>query len=148
YIGSTACAQCHQELYDVFIQSGHPWILTPVVNGEPPDYPFTNLPSPPAGYNWADISYIIGGYHWKARFLDQDGYIITGEDENATTQYNLFNPEINLGNEWVGSHPGEANLPDDCGRCHTTGYVPEGHQDGRPGIIGTWAFPGIQCEAC
>jgi hypothetical protein len=148
YVGSTACAECHQELYDVFSQSGHPWKLNPVVNGEPPDYPFSSLPSPPEGYTWDDVSYVIGGYNWKARFIDQQGYIITGPDENATTQYNLFNSAINMGDEWVGYHAGEANLPYDCGSCHTTGYVPEGHQDDRPGIIGTWAFPGIQCEEC
>jgi len=36
----------------------------------------------------------------------------------------------------------------DCGGCHTTGYSSEGHQDGLEGIVGTWAFPGIQCEEC
>lgn len=148
FIGSEACAECHQDLYDVFIQSGHPWKLNPVVNGEPPDYPFSDLPSPPPGYTWDQISYVIGGYNWKARFMDQQGYIITGEDENATTQYNLYNEALDMGDEWVGYHAGEANLPYDCGECHTTGYSPRGHQDDMPGIIGTWAFPGVQCEAC
>ena len=36
----------------------------------------------------------------------------------------------------------------DCGTCHTTGYKPEGNQDGLPGLKGTWAEPGIQCESC
>ena len=35
--------------------SGHPWKLNKVVDGEPPDYPYTNLPSPPEGYTWDDI---------------------------------------------------------------------------------------------
>ena len=38
--------------------------------------------------------------------------------------------------------------PYNCGSCHTTGYNPEGNQDGLPGLIGTWAEAGIQCEAC
>jgi hypothetical protein len=135
-------------MYDLFIQSGHPWQLTAVTNSEPPTYPFTTLPEPPAGYSWDDISYVVGGYHRKAHFLDQEGYIITGADENATTQYNLFNDEIDLGDEWVAYHAGEANLPYDCAECHTTGYLPEGNQDGRPGLIGTWAEAGVQCEAC
>jgi hypothetical protein len=128
--------------------SGHPYKLTAVVDGQPPEYPFTEIPNPPEGYTWDDISYVIGGYNWKARFIDQDGYIITGEDENATTQYNFYNEELDLGDEWVAYHPGEAELSYDCGGCHTTGYLPEGNQDGRPGLVGTWAFGGIQCEAC
>ncbi len=146
YVGSETCAECHEELYNIFIESGHPWKLNRVVDGEPPDYPFTNLTSPPDGYSWDDISYVIGGYNWKARFIDQDGYIITG-DEGDTTQYNFFNPDAGLGNEWVPYHPGE-ELPYDCGACHTTGYSPMGNQDGLPGLIGTWAEEGIQCEEC
>jgi hypothetical protein len=148
FVGSQACAECHQDLYDSFMLSGHPYKLTAIVDGQPPEYPFTEIPNPPEGYTWDDISYVIGGYNWKARFIDQDGYIITGEDENATTQYNIFNEELELGDNWVAYHPGEDELPYDCGSCHTTGYLPEGNQDGRPGLIGTWAFDGIQCEAC
>ena len=45
-------------------------------------------------------------------------------------------------------HSGEENLPYDCGSCHTTGYSPRGNQDDLPGLVGTWAEEGIQCEAC
>ena len=38
--------------------------------------------------------------------------------------------------------------PYDCGVVHTTGYIPEGNQDGLPGLIGTWAEDGIGCEEC
>ena len=148
FISSEACAECHQEIYDVFIQSGHPYKLNAVVDGQPPQYPFTEITDTPDGYTWDDISYVIGGYNWKARFIDQNGYIITGADENATTQYNLYNEEIDLGDDWVGYHAGEENLPYNCGTCHTTGYSPIGNQDSLPGLVGTWAFGGIQCEAC
>lgn len=146
FIGTEACAECHQEISDVFMDSGHPYKLTKVVDGQPPEYPFTDLPGPPEGYTWDDISYVIGGYNWKARFIDQDGFIITG-DEDGTTQYNFFNPDVELGNEWVAYHPGEEK-PYDCGACHTTGYSPEGNQDGLEGLVGTWAFGGVQCEEC
>jgi hypothetical protein len=146
YVGSEACAECHQDTYDVFMDSGHPYKLTKVENGVPPDYPFSKLPGPPDGYSWDDISYVIGGYNWKARFIDQDGFIITG-DENATTQYNLWNEDLGMGDEWVAYHAGE-ELPYDCGGCHTTGYRAEGNQDGMPGMIGTFAAGGIQCEEC
>jgi len=124
------------------------------VDGQPPDYPFTELPNPPEGYTWDDISYVIGGYHWKARFMDQEGYIITNPpgatvtDTEYLNQYNFANEIIDREAGWVKYKSGAENLPYDCGTCHTTGYSPEGNQDGRPGIVGTWAEPGIQCEAC
>lgn len=146
FIGSEACAECHQDLYDTFALSGHNWKLNRVVDGTPPDYPFSDVPEPPEGYAWDDILYVIGGYNWKARFVDQEGFIITGDAE-ATTQYNLENENLSLGDEWVAYHAGE-EVPYDCGSCHTTGYVPRGNQEGLPGLVGTWAFDGIQCEEC
>jgi hypothetical protein len=139
------------EIYDVFITSGHPWKLNKVVDGQPPDYPFTEVSEPPEGYTWDDVTYVIGGYNWKARFIDQEGYIITG-DADATTQYNFANPDTGKDEpEWVPYHAGEENKPYNCGPCHTTGYSAwpsDAHQDDLPGIVGTWAEPGIQCERC
>ena len=89
---------------------------------------------------------MIGGYNWKARFIDHEGFIITG-DENATTQYNFWNEELEMGDSWVAYHAGEER-PYNCGTCHTTGYSPEGNQDDLPGFIGTWEEGGIQCEEC
>ncbi|RME99676.1 MAG: hypothetical protein D6768_14550 [Chloroflexi bacterium] len=148
YAGRESCKECHEERYNEFMQSGHPYKLNKVVDGQPPEYPFSEVPNPPEGYTWDDITYVIGGYGWKARFIDKDGFIITGADENATTQYNLYNEDIDMGDNWVGYHAGEKEVPYNCGTCHTTGYNPEGHQDGLPGLIGTWSEPGIQCEAC
>ena len=154
YIGSQTCAGCHKDIYDAFMKTGHAWKLNSVVDGQPPVYPFTEVPSPPEGYTWNDISYIIGGYNWKARFINQDGYIITDKpgavvsDTTYLNQYNLANE--NLGKEagWVTYKSGTAELKYDCGSCHTTGYSPQGNQDDKPGLVGTWAEPGIRCEAC
>ena len=148
YVGSETCATCHGAVADVVNMSGHPYKLNKVVDGQPPEYPFTEVPNPPEGYTWDDVSYVIGGYNWKARFIDQDGYIITGADENATTQWNLANDELGFGTGWAGYHAGEVEKPYSCGSCHTTGYSEEGNQDGLPGMVGTWSEPGIQCEAC
>jgi len=147
FIGTDACAECHQDIYEKFVRSGHNYKLNAVVDGQPPEYPFSTLPAPPDGYTWDDITYVIGGYNWKARFIDQRGYIITG-DADAKTQYNLFNRDLNMGNNWVAYSAGQVDKPYDCGSCHTTGYSPIGNQDGLPGMIGTWAAPGIQCEEC
>lgn len=148
YVGSQACAECHEELFEQYSDSGHAHPLTAVVDGEAPDFPFSEVPNPPEGYTWGDISYVIGGYNWKAQFIDLDGYIITGGEEITRTQYNLENETLETGDEWVAYHPGESELAYDCGGCHTTGYVPDGNQDGLPGLVGTWAFEGVQCESC
>ena len=49
---------------------------------------------------------MIGGYNWKARFIDQNGFIITG-DANATTQYNFANEVVGNDAHWVPYHAGE-----------------------------------------
>jgi hypothetical protein len=135
------------------MKSGHPWKLNKIEGGLPPDYPFRDLRQPPEGYTWDDISYVIGGYWWKARFIDQEGYIIT--DAPGTTgnveyqnQWNYTNDNLNQDGRWVIYKSGTEKLVYDCGACHTTGYNPSGNQDDLPGLIGTWAEPGIQCEAC
>ena len=153
YAGSATCSGCHKDIYDTFVRSGHPWKLNKVVDGQPPDYPFRQLTELPQGYTWADISYVIGGYWWKARFMNQEGYIITGAPgESGNTEYlnqfNYANPTLGMDDDWVPYKSGTENLPYDCGACHATGYSPQGNQDGLPGIVGTWAEPGIQCEAC
>jgi hypothetical protein len=151
YIGSEKCGECHEAEYSKFVLSGHPYKLTKIENGEPPSFPFDSItggvPDPPQGVTWDDITYVIGGFGWKTRFMDREGYIITG-DENATTQYNFAHEELEIPAGWVAYHAGEENKPFDCGACHTTGYSPQGHQDDLEGIIGTWAFPGVQCEEC
>lgn len=157
YVGSAACSKCHLEIYETFMKSGHPWKLTPVVNGRPPAYPFTQLENPPAGYTWNDISYVIGGYNWEARFMDKRGYIITGRpgasagDAGYLNQYNYANAAVGRDAAWVTYKSGQPQLQYDCGACHTTGYSvwpPDSHQDNMPGAVGTWAEPGIQCERC
>ncbi len=126
--------------------------MSPVVDGQPPNYPFTDIAEAPQGYSWADVSYVIGGYNWKARFLDLEGYIITGPDENATTEYVFANPTTGHDEpSWSGYQAGEVGLVYDCGACHTTGYSnwpPGSHQDDVPGFVGTWAEEGVQCERC
>ena len=73
YLGTSGCAGCHQEIASSFLKTGHPYKLNKVENGKRPIYPFSTVPSPPSGYSWSDITYVIGGYGWKARFIGQDG---------------------------------------------------------------------------
>ncbi len=154
YVGSAACGECHTDTYEVFMQSGHPYKLNPVVDGQPPEYPFTTVDQLPEGYTWDDISYVIGGYNWKYRFVDTEGYIVTGVpdargDGNTeyVSQYNFANSIVGKDAGWAAYHPGEER-PYSCGTCHTTGYDPDTPTEGMPGIVGSWAEPGIQCEEC
>jgi hypothetical protein len=57
-------------------QSGHPWIINKLESGEPPDYPTASVCAL-RSYTWDDILYVVGGYSWKARFVNQEGFIIT-----------------------------------------------------------------------
>ena len=85
YEGPEFCSECHEAQYNLWKSSGHPYIFMEGQNAKHRPIPL------PEGHTWDDISYVIGGYNWKARFIDQDGFIITG-DEDAATQYNFFNP--------------------------------------------------------
>jgi hypothetical protein len=140
FVGSQTCAECHQEYYDRFTASGHPWILNPVAAARP--LPATALSGRAEGLR-ANVAYVVGGYNWKANFVDKTGALVTGE----TAQLNFANRLLQTDEQLVPYHPGE-ELPYDCGACHTTGYVAEGNQDGRAGMVGTFTLPGVQCEAC
>ena len=143
YVGSQVCAECHQDTYDRFIRSGHPWILNPVDGDAAPTIPSKAIKSPPEGLAWSDIAYVIGGYNWKANFVSSDGFVVTGE----AAQFNLENDPIERDAAWVAYHPGE-EIAYDCGACHTTGYDSRGNQSNVAGMVGTFALPGVQCEAC
>ncbi len=197
YAGSDACGECHAENYAAWSNSAHPYKIVAkadVVAGTA--YPefvqqirgelaavdadfFTDNASlmsinantfPSGGFD--DVSYVIGGYGWKARFMNLDGYIITGTDngtedtaDDDKVQYNfpyepdLFGPSA-YGDVVASSatyHTGELK-PYDCGTCHTTGWIPDldaatdgdlsDNQDGLEGIHGTWVETGIGCEGC
>ena len=144
YVGHDTCQPCHSAIYDDYTDSGHPYKLNKV-DGGPPEYPFSEVPSPPEGYTWDDITYVIGGYFWKARFVDTEGYIITGDE----VQFNLAT------GDWSSYHADEdpGTKPYNCGKCHTTGWQTTeenggARQDGLEGMAGTFAAGGVQCEGC
>ncbi len=155
YAGSEACAGCHSAIYNKFVESGHSYKLSKVVDNMAPTFPFSVLPPIPnsdglsdgdntlgAPGSYGDVSYVIGGYNWKARFVDTNGYIITGDD----VQYNFET------DGWVAYHADETDKPYDCGKCHTTGWIAyeDGglRQDNLPGMDGTFFKGGVHCEEC
>jgi hypothetical protein len=198
YAGSASCESCHEENYAGWVNSAHPYKVVSkddVVAGTA--YPawvsalqgelfavdddfFTDQAAlltidadtfPNGG--WDDVTYVIGGYGWKARFMGLDGYIITGNDNGTPNdtadddkiQYNLpYEPDLFGPNAYADVdassatyHTGELK-PYTCGTCHTTGWIPDldaetdndltDNQDGLAGIWGTWVETGVGCEAC
>ncbi len=166
FIGSDQCGQCHTIQYASFVQTGHPFKLNKVENGVQPSYPFTTLNGvlqritdddaaagdPKAGTDntlgtpvtWDDVTYVIGGYFWKARFIDQNGAIVTG----SSVQYNFATDAMSSYNNNV------TDKPYNCGNCHVTGWrhqdaaLNDNRQDNLPFMDGTFFEGGIQCEAC
>lgn len=154
YVSAATCGDCHTTQYTDVFASGHPYKLNKV-EGAPPTYPASTSPGvpdvPAILASWNDVTYVIGGYGWKARFIGTDGYIVTGNAGDGV-QYNLPLTRVGTSATWVEYHPGEQK-PYDCGSCHTTGWqslAENGgvHQDGLEGIHGTWEEPGITCEQC
>ncbi|MBW6517945.1 MAG: NapC/NirT family cytochrome c [ANME-2 cluster archaeon] len=141
YVGAEECKVCHSDKYNDWVTTGHNYKLsTPdEILAVRPDLPM------PEGYSKEDILYVIGGWGWKARFIGTDGYIITKTGENrdidGKNQYNIAT------GEWVDYNAGKEKKYD-CTKCHNTGSSYESDQDNLPGMVGSWEFRGIQCEAC
>lgn len=188
YAGSAVCSACHSGHAAAFAKMGHGYKLTKVVNGQAPVFPFDSITGgvpatlpkqthwDPAGgggagawvegapYTWNDVSYVIGGFAWKLRFVDKEGYIVTSADDGAVknpTQWLFANAELaktaqytNYETNYEKTNAGKRK-PYDCGSCHTTGWIPCPigdasckRQDDLPGMAGSFAEPGVQCEAC
>lgn len=165
--GAEYCKTCHEANYNDWTASGHPYKL---MKGEEAKHRPIPLPQ---GYNWPiageelkefDVSYVIGGYKWKSRYIDKDGYIITTTCEenppfvegctprDGVNQYNY------LTGTWNNYNAGVEKKPYNCGTCHTTNWVADDdwetdgdlsdNQDGLPGMHGTFDAGGVHCEQC
>ncbi len=160
YAGSEACRDCHQAEYEKWVESGHGYKLTAIDAKAPTeDFPsFAAYPNdavePPLGLGWDEVSYVIGGYGWKMRWLDEDGFVVTSGRAAQPVQYNFEN------RSWATYHTEDeaGTKPYDCGSCHTTGWVADedaaddgdwsDNQGGLRGMRGTFFATGVQCEAC
>ena len=159
YVGSEACAPCHQGKYDTWIVSGHPYKFTVVEGGVPPTYPpeaknFQDTWMDGLGdgsHTWNDIAGVIGGYGWKARFVGTDGHIVgTAGSEFSTglahNQINFYGGE-DLG--WADYHPADVKIYNySCFKCHTTGGDTTGTWLAGVDGLGTFTEGGIGCESC
>ena len=151
--GSDWCFDCHPTQYNDWRVSGHPYKLVPAEDAHVRPIPL------PSGIRWDDISYVIGGYKWKSRYMDDQGYIITTVfDEDTGLPIDGMNQYNYMTDKWANYHAGEVGKPYNCGACHTSGWIPDedaetdddlsDNQDGLPGIWGTFQVGGIHCEEC
>lgn len=159
YVGSAACSDCHPSYADLTATHGHTHALKPIT-GQPPQYPDVaprvGVPSPPPGFNWSDISYVIGGYLFSAHFVNQLGYVLTTGETGVDTEWILPFTPTGATAEFIAFRPDrQAPLPfsfDWVSRV-TTGAEPPAeppppNQGDRPGIAGIWFEAGVRCEAC
>jgi hypothetical protein len=159
YIGSAACAACHPDYAELTHAHGHGQALKRVEDAAP-QYPAAGtragVPNPPVGRTWRDVSYVIGGYTHGAFFVDADGYVLTDGTAGTHAQWYLDFLQNGTTASFAAYKP-EQTQPRayayECFRCHAVGAQPQDaarpqFQDGRPGIQGTWAEPGVTCEAC
>jgi hypothetical protein len=184
YAGKQACFGCHTSIKPIdlteFNRSGHPWKIERIdstkvgLDGVFRPFPTgTNelgVPLAPEalalGYHYdelyqdSSVSFLIGGFGWKARWMNKDGYIFEG----TKAQYNLgtIHPDkrghasynaANVGNAVFALRTPTGALYN-CGACHTTGWkkydaVNSPYRfENRPGFDGTFFEFGVQCEGC
>jgi hypothetical protein len=144
YVGSSNCAECHQEIYDIQVNSMHTKMIQDVKKD--PSVIVADFPTLPedADFELEKVVYTIGS-KFKQRYMlrkDRDGkenYRIGNYQWNTETKkwqnYSVFKdwyhdawPEDN--NEIPTSHT--------CDGCHFTGYM----------STATRVEPGINCENC
>ncbi len=160
YVGSDACALCHQENFDTWKVSGHPYKFTVIENNQPPVYPdfVTNYEDTwmdslgDGTHTWADIAGVIGGFGWKARFVGTDGHLI-GTAGSSFPDAGMGHNQINFfGGEfhgWVNYDPGDIKIYNyHCFKCHTTGGDTTGTWLSNVPDLGNFSEGGIGCEAC
>ncbi|MBY6186523.1 cadherin-like domain-containing protein [Marinobacter hydrocarbonoclasticus] len=169
FAGTDTCLGCHSGMVaDVSSHQfhGHNFKLSKVENAETPQFPYSSVDGAMAlidndgnatdnslgtPTSYEDISYTSGGFAWKYRWMDKDGYLVTG----AQAQHNLHAEDLGLDDQvMVNYNAGSVDKPYDCGHCHTTGFRPYDEtfnpqkQDDLPGVMGTFVAEGVQCEAC
>ncbi|WP_394130308.1 Ig-like domain-containing protein [Shewanella maritima] len=171
FAGTQRCLDCHgagSPISDISSHQlhGHNFKISKIDNDETPSFPYSSVEgaidkllassegvdnSLGKPNSYADVSYTSGGYGWKYRWMDKDGYLVTGSE----AQFNIHAENLGLDDQiMVNYNGGSVDKPYNCGHCHTTGWKPysaelhDQKQDDLPGIHGSFFEAGVQCEAC
>ena len=159
FTGADACITCHADLGPIHQITGHAQALTSIQAAQPtfpPAGTFAGVPNPPAGFNWGDIAYVLGGYTKSALFFGTDGHFLTTGLTATNTQWGLALPHLGHPAQFFPYLPAAAGptpFDFDTLRAYVTGAAPQDpanpmFQESRPGFLGTWREAGVQCEAC
>jgi len=59
------------------------------ISAAAPAYPSfaAGVPEPPATFQWSDILYAVGGYAWKANYVNLNGFLLTNGFDDIDAQY-------------------------------------------------------------
>lgn len=157
FVGSNACKQCHADVAALHSLTPHANALQ-AIRGSAPPFPTgaAGVPTPPSGFAWTDISYVVGGFSKGAFFLDKDGYVLTTGVTGVNTQWQSnFGPNGSIAT-FTSFAPGDSTprvFDFDSFARRTVGPAqldpadPQ-FQDNRQGIQGNWHETGAQCESC
>ena len=141
YVGSRGCGMCHKEVKPLWDTHGHSRMLRKVEGGAPEGASVTL----PEGMTWADVSYLIGGDLYYARFANSQGYVVTGPGTQWSMRGEALTPfKADIEN---------GTLKYSCVKCHTTGWMESGSYEkgvanDLPGIPGVWHENSVGCETC
>lgn len=143
YKGASWCGggPCHNDKYAAWKQSPHATMLR-----TPEEALAAGLPAPD-GREWTDVWLVIGGQK-RTRYLSSDGYTLGKVSNSVPGQPWQPIDYFNRTQEFVLGPPAESPSAYSCGSCHTTGYDAATSTPGKPGVVGSWALRGIQCERC
>jgi len=168
YIGTEKCLACHSDKKS-FLETGHSMMLTEVVNGEEPQYPFTSVTGVPDAISgllntlgdpdgWEDIAYVLGGTKMANIFIDNNGYIMNGQKAGLILRPKGTQITSEMMVPYIRNPNPDGHPYAPCGKCHTTGWKAYTSaagdernlhmQNDMEGMQGTFAMGGIQCEGC
>ena len=159
YIGAAACAACHPGIEASQALHGHASALTPI-EGQPPTYPIAaidaGVPTAPTGFDFNDVSFVVGGHAKGARFVDLDGFLLTTGATGESTQWNLNFPPNGTTpafTDFAADQIDPRAFDFDLFAFLTTGPTPQVaaapvFHENRIGMAGTFLEAGVQCEAC
>lgn len=183
FAGTQKCLQCHNNESSSIGGApshqfhGHNFKISKISNDETPSFPYSsvegalamidnngtptdNVLGTPQSY--AYVTYTSGGFAWKYRWLDKDGYIVTGKQAqnniNAVDECHTRDGDPNAKNGYVSSY--NKAFPDGLefgARIAVKGGLPRHHQghdefmgiDPDSGdIMGKHFNAGMSCASC
>ena len=102
---------CHKEVKPLWDTHGHSRMLRKA-EGSAPEGVNVTLPE---GMTWGDVSYLIGGDLYYARFANSQGYVVTGPGAQWSMRGESLTPfKADIEN---------GTLEYSCVKCHTTGWM-------------------------